>query len=77
MLIIIAVLLTMFSIVTATTYTCPDNSKRWCNSSAAYETDETYVNVNLVSETYRMHWELYEGSISLVQMALVWKEVST
>ena len=75
MLIIIAALLTIFS-VTAT-YTCPDNSKRWCNSSSIYETDETYVNVNLVSETYRMHWELYEGSISLVQMALVWKEVST
>ena len=23
-----------------------------------------------------MQWELYEGSIALVQMALVWKEIS-
>ena len=35
------------------------------------------MNVELVSETYRMQWELYEGSIALVQLALVWKEVST
>ena len=76
MLIIIAALLMVIS-VTATTYTCPDNSKRWCNSSNQYYTDETYVDVNNNSESYRMHWELYEGSISLVQMALVWKEVST
>jgi hypothetical protein len=76
MLIVMAALLTFCS-VTATTYTCPDTAKRWCNSSAAYETEENYVNVDNVSETYRMHWELYEGSISLVQMVLVWKEVST
>ena len=34
------------------------------------------MNVELESEEYRMDWELYEGSIALFQMAIVWKEVS-
>ena len=76
MLIMIAALLNMLSV--EATYTCPDTSKRWCSASnSKYYTDETYTDVKGVSESYRMHWELYEGSISLVQMVLVWKEVST
>ena len=28
------------------------------------------------SEKFRMEWEMYEGSIALTQMAVVWKEIS-
>ena len=28
------------------------------------------------TEVFRMQWEMYEGSIALTQMAVVWKEVS-
>jgi len=29
------------------------------------------------SEKFRMEWEMYEGSIALTQMAVVWKEISS
>lgn len=50
--------------------------KRWTDGGTAYDTEESYTDVDNVTEVYRMQWELYEGSIALVQMALVWKEIS-
>jgi len=58
-------------------YTSSDTGARWSDGSGNYDSEETYVDVDKNSETYRMQWELYEGSIALVQMALVWKEITT
>jgi hypothetical protein len=33
--------------------------------------------VDGTNEKFRMQWEMYEGSISLSQKAVVWKEIST
>lgn len=58
-------------------YSSNTANKRWtATGGTSYETKETYTDVDGHQETYRMQWELYEGSISLVQMALVWKEIS-
>jgi len=54
--------------------------KRWTNQTSApwvYNTDETYTDVLGNSEKFRMEWEMYEGSIALTQMAVVWKEISS
>ena len=59
-------------------YQSNDVNKRWTdgpayiegttndNSGYAYDTTEAYTDVDGLTETYRMQWELYEGSISLV-----------
>lgn len=54
-------------------------NKRWTENSSPYnyKTDETYVDVKGFTESFRMQWEMYEGSIALTQMAVVWKEIST
>jgi len=58
-------------------YTAANTADRFSDNSGNFDSEETYTDVNNNSETYRMQWELYEGSIALVQMALVWKEIST
>ena len=60
------------------TYSSP-SAKRWTKSSSPYEyeTEETYEFVDGTSESFRMQWEMYEGSIAITQMAVVWKEISS
>ena len=57
-------------------YVSDTAGKRWTDGGTSYETREEYQNVDLEYEEFSMLWELYEGSIALTQMALVWKEVS-
>ena len=69
----------MFAALThGATYESP-SKKRWTKDSSpyTYETEETYEFVDGTSESFRMQWEMYEGSIALTQMAVVWKEIST
>ena len=61
----------------ASAYTAANAGDRFSDGSGNYDTTETYTDVTGFSEQYRMQWELYEGSIALVQMAVVWKEIST
>lgn len=63
---------------TSSAYSSDTPGKRWtsCNTCTDYDTLESYTDVDGNTENYRMQWELYEGSIALVQMALVWKEIS-
>ena len=60
------------------TYVSNTANKRWVgpNPSVSYDTEEEYENVKGIKEKYRMLWELYEGSIALVQMVVVWKEIT-
>ena len=52
-------------------YVSNDAAKKWTSDGISgagvdYGTDETYTDANGDTENYRMQWELYEGSISLV-----------
>ena len=72
----LALILSLMGTKMTSAYTSQDSSKRWTESGGTfYETTETYTDVQGNEEEYRMQWELYEGSIALVQMALVWKEI--
>ena len=54
------------------------SATRWADDSTGeFDSVETYTDVLGVTEEYRMDWEMYEGSIAITQMALVWKEIST
>ena len=75
----------MFAVLAQGTLThLSASKKRWTADTTyqstgkyAYETEETYSFVDGTSESFRMQWEMYEGSIALTQMAVVWKEIST
>lgn len=59
------------------TYVSDTAGKRWVGATGVtYDTEEEYTNVKGIQEKYRMLWELYEGSIALVQMVVVWKEIT-
>lgn len=66
----------MAALAAQTTHAYSCSSGKWCSGSS-YTTEDTYDFIDGTQEEYRMEWELYEGSISLTQMAIVWKEVAT
>ena len=70
--------MTLMVFSTAQDYTCSDSptDQRFCQSGV-FGTEETYEDAYGTSETFRMAWEMYEGTIPLTQMALVWKEIGT
>ena len=72
---LVSLSMTVGQVGAANTYTS-STAKRWTDSSGNYDTTETYTDVLGEQETFKMLWELYEGSIALVQMALLWKEIS-
>ena len=70
-----ATILSMMLMPVSLAYSCT-NSQRFC-SGGNFATEETYTDVYGNTEQYWMAFEMYEGSIPLTQMAMVWKEIST
>ena len=77
-LLTLLLLLMTTKLQTSSAYSSDTPGKRWtsCDTCTDYDTLESYTDVDGNTENYRMQWELYEGSIALAQMALVWKEIS-
>lgn len=50
----------------AAAYVASNTADRFSDGSGNFDSTETYTDVENNSETYRMQWELYEGSIALV-----------
>ena len=58
--------MTLMVFSTAQDYTCSDSptDQRFCQSGV-FGTEETYEDAYGTSETFRMAWEMYEGTIPL------------